>query len=53
MTNTIDDEMIYTADDEEPQCQKCDNLNAPDAFCINTCGGGHGWYGYQRTEVRK
>lgn len=53
MADKIDNKIIYNADDEEPQCQKCDNFEIPDTFCMNNCGGGHGWNGYQRTEIIK
>ena len=39
----------YTADDEYPDCGRCDNVNASDEFCIRLCGLDCGWNGYQRT----
>jgi hypothetical protein len=39
---------IYTADDEEPSCLKCDNLDASDEYCqkcTNTF-----WSGYERAD---
>lgn len=43
-------ETVYTVDDEEPNCGRCDNINAPYEFCEEFCGCKHGWYGYKRTE---
>lgn len=44
---------VFTADDEEPQCNRCDNRERPDTFCVNNCGGGHCWNGYERTVMHK
>lgn len=41
---------IYTADDEEPKCERCDFMDAPHTLCTGNCGAEHGWNGYQRTE---
>lgn len=41
--------IIYNADDEMPNCIRCDNCGG--GFnCERICGPRHGWYGYQRTE---
>ena len=40
---------VYTADDEYPDCGKCDNINASDELCTKLCGSEHGWSGYSRT----
>lgn len=43
--------VVYTADDEEPDCGCCDNCDLDsEYFCVNSCGPEHGWYGYERTE---
>lgn len=42
---------IYTADDEEPNCGRCDNINASYTFCDGNCGCKHFWEGYKRTEI--
>lgn len=42
---------IFTADDEMPDCGRCDNMCEPYEFCFKTCGGNHGWGGYQRTVL--
>lgn len=43
-------EEIYTADDEEPKCGRCDYFS--DGFdCCGSCGPEHCWYGYTRTEL--
>ena len=42
---------VYTADDEEPDCGRCDNCDTDaEDFCAQSCGPEHGWYGYRRTE---
>lgn len=41
---------IYTADDEEPRCGRCDNVDGNDELCVERCGAEHGWGGYSRTE---
>lgn len=43
-------ETVYTADDEEPVCTRCDNMNIPYTWCERYCGAEHGWNGYKRTE---
>lgn len=45
-----DTDVTYTADDEEPQCNRCDNLDNSDKFCMKNCGGANWWKGYIRTE---
>ena len=50
------DKIVYTADDEEQDCWRCDNFNIDsNYFCTHSCGPEHWWYGYQRTawEDRK
>ena len=42
--------VIYTADDEEPNCMICDNQDMPDR-CAH-CGAMYGWYYYKREEER-
>ena len=41
--------VCYTAKDESPDCNKCDNRNDP--LCYEYCGIDNGWYGYRRTTV--
>lgn len=41
--------IIFTADDEEPECGQCDHIC--DFDCENLCGTEHGWWGYERTEI--
>lgn len=43
-------EVIYTADDEEPNCNRCDHIECGYP-CIHRCGPEHGWYGYKRSEL--
>lgn len=38
----------YNADDEEPNCAKCDYL-AGGFDCVGSCGPEHAWYGYCRS----
>ena len=40
---------VYTADDEEPNCNRCDNMDASDEFC-DKCGSEF-WSGYKRTVI--
>lgn len=41
---------IYTADNEEPKCGRCDYFGG--GFdCCGKCGAEHGWNGYKRTEL--
>lgn len=42
--NTI----IWTADDEEPDCGVCDNQEGCD--CCENCGAEFGWKYYEREE---
>lgn len=42
-----------TANDEEPKCNRCDNLDHPYEFCIKYCGSEHFWNGYCRTKKEK
>lgn len=53
------DKVIYTADNEEPDCMKCDHVcgwfwtdykGQKHDNCAEHCGVEHGWNGYQRTE---
>ena len=41
--------IIFTADDEDPDCMECDNVDMPTEFCGSTCGPEYGWCGYKRT----
>ena len=43
--------IIYTADDEEPDCGRCDHVYDSDNLCINYCGPEHGWARYVRTDL--
>ena len=42
-------ELVYTANDEEPKCGRCDNVCESDELCIKRCGPEHCWGGYIRT----
>ena len=44
--------ITYTADDEFPNCSKCDYFDGNEKFCSENCGHKHWWNGYSRT-VRK
>lgn len=39
--------VIYTADDEEPDCGMCDNC---DSGLCNECGPDYWWHYYRREE---
>lgn len=41
---------VYTSDDEEPECIRCDNINY-DTICTTRCGARQGWDGYKRSEL--
>lgn len=41
---------IYTVDDEEPNCNRCDHVCDSDKWCQKYCGNEHYWNGYSRTE---
>lgn len=43
---------IYTADDEEPDCNRCDHC-CDDFLCVKQCGSEHGWAGYERVEIEE
>lgn len=45
--------VVYTADDEEPDCGQCDNICGTDEFCTKCCGAEHYWNGYSRTVLGK
>lgn len=40
----------YTADDETPNCMKCDNVCGPQEKC-DKCGSKYWWQHYKRTEL--
>ena len=42
--------VIYDADDEMPDCGRCDHITE-DFDCCGKCGPEHGWGGYTRTET--
>ena len=43
--------VVYTADDEMPDCLQCD-LCCNDYDCSKFCGAEYGWSGYRRTEKK-
>ena len=45
--------IIYTADDEEPNCNMCCHSDGNDDICIMKCGPKHGWARYERIESSK
>lgn len=46
----LDHCVIYTADDEEPDCLMCDHCQSSD-LC-GECGPEHGWHYYRREEQK-
>ena len=45
------EKIVYTVDDEEPSCGRCDNALMPDKQCMKNCGGANWWAGYRRIEM--
>jgi len=45
--------VVYTADDEEPNCGRCDHICSPEAFCEKFCGPEHGWNRYERSVEKE
>lgn len=43
----------YTADDEYPDCGRCNHINDSEDLCVKWCGAEHGWSRYERTEYVK
>ena len=41
--------IIYTAEDEMPDCLNCDKCDS-NYDCSKYCGAPRGWSGYRRTE---
>ena len=44
---------IYTADDEEPKCERCENICEPIDYCVERCGPEHGWNLYSREVIEE
>lgn len=42
---------VYTADEEEPDCNRCDHICADDDFCGRICGPERCLGGYARTVI--
>ena len=40
---------VYTADEEEPNCNRCDHMDASDEFCDKCVY--EFWSGYKRTVI--
>ena len=40
----------FDADDEEPDCGRCDHC---DTCCGEECGPEYGWAGYRRKELKE
>jgi hypothetical protein len=49
MSEIFGRKIIYTADDEMPDCMNCVHCDE-DFDCSRNCGAEHGWYGYKRIE---
>ena len=45
--------ITLTADDENPDCGRCDYINASEDLCVKLCGAEHGWSLYERSECIK
>lgn len=50
MAKILDHCVIYTADDEEPDCLMCDHCQSSD-LC-SECGPEHWWHYYEREEQK-
>ncbi len=50
MAKILDHCVIYTADDEEPDCLMCDYCQSSD-LC-SECGPEHCWHYYEREEQK-
>ena len=48
MAERIGRYVIYSADDEDVDCGRCDNCTA-EVDCSKFCGADHWWSGYRRT----
>ncbi len=46
----LEEKKVYTADDEEPKCMRCDHCCGSDKIC-EKCGAEHWWANYRRTET--
>jgi hypothetical protein len=46
MAERVGHYVLYSADDEMPNCMSCDHIDNFD--CVKFCGAEHGWYGYAR-----
>lgn len=44
--------VVYTADDEMPDCLQCDRCCNDYYDCSKSCGSEYGWVGYRRTEKK-
>lgn len=43
--------ILYTADEEEPNCLECNFACTDDANACRFCGPEYGWRNYCRTEI--
>ena len=49
----MNNEIIYTADDEYPDCGRCDHICDRYDLCCDKCGEEYWWQYYKRTEYIK
>lgn len=42
--------ITFTADDENPDCGRCNHINDSEDLCAKWCGAEHGWSRYERSE---
>ena len=42
---------IVTADNEEPDCGRCDHICDRYEYCNEQCGAEHWWGGYERSVL--
>ena len=39
--------VVLTADNENPDCMRCVNVQCGDGYCWDFCGAKNGWQGYE------
>lgn len=47
MSEVFGRKIIYTTDDEMPDCMNCEHCDG-NFDCVRNCGAEHGWWGYKR-----
>ena len=42
--------IVHTAEDEDPECSRCEHGTDAYVYCSEHCGHDHEWAGYERFE---